>query len=123
MVAIAALQMTSAMLFDLTAWKGGGFGMFASFDHGSARFVRYYALGETGRVRIRNVRELRKLEQAFAMVPSERTARAMATHLSEMDRPLGFDRVSVELWSTSLVEGHLTASLVTQFLFPIPLGD
>jgi hypothetical protein len=39
LVAIAAIQLSLTHAIDLTAWKGGGFGMFATLDHGAYRGV------------------------------------------------------------------------------------
>ncbi len=39
LVAIALLQIVLAHAAHLTAWKGGGFGMFSTLDHGAYRGV------------------------------------------------------------------------------------
>lgn len=36
---VALLQIVLARTADLTAWKGGGFGMFSTLDHGAYRSV------------------------------------------------------------------------------------
>jgi hypothetical protein len=36
---VALLQIALAQTADLTAWKGGGFGMFSTLDHGAYRGV------------------------------------------------------------------------------------
>ena len=36
---VALLQIVLARTADLTAWKGGGFGMFSTLDHGAYRGV------------------------------------------------------------------------------------
>jgi hypothetical protein len=39
LVAVAIVQIGLAQTVDLTAWKGGGFGMFSTLDHGAYRGV------------------------------------------------------------------------------------
>ena len=39
LVVIAVIQVSLTRAVDLTAWKGGGFGMFATLDHGAYRGV------------------------------------------------------------------------------------
>lgn len=40
LVAVACVQLVLVQTHDLTAWKGGGFGMFSTFDDPSARTLR-----------------------------------------------------------------------------------
>jgi hypothetical protein len=49
---LACVQVGLARVADLSPWKGGGFGMFASNDHGSFRSVRVYAEDAAGERRI-----------------------------------------------------------------------
>ena len=39
LVAVASTQIALSRTFDLTAWKGGGFGMFSTLDHAGYRVV------------------------------------------------------------------------------------
>ncbi len=48
LVAIALHQIALAHLVDLSPWKGGGYGMFSTTDHGGARFLRIYAIDAAG---------------------------------------------------------------------------
>lgn len=47
---VALYQVTTALTEDLTPWKGGGFGMFATADHPETRVLRTYFDSEVGRV-------------------------------------------------------------------------
>lgn len=47
---VALQQVTVALTEDLTPWKGGGFGMFATADHLDTRVLRTYFGSEVGRV-------------------------------------------------------------------------
>ena len=50
---VAVAQMVLAQTVDLSSWKGGGFGMFASVDSPSMRTVTAEGVDESGkRVRI-----------------------------------------------------------------------
>ena len=48
LVAIALTQIALAHVAALSPWKGGGYGMFSTTDHGGARRVRIVALTGSG---------------------------------------------------------------------------
>ncbi|HVX57896.1 MAG TPA: hypothetical protein VHA37_09290, partial [Candidatus Saccharimonadales bacterium] len=49
LVLIAGLQFVLATRYGLSAWKGGGFGMFSTVDSPDARFLRIYLITAQGR--------------------------------------------------------------------------
>ena len=50
LVLIAGLQFVLATRYGLSAWKGGGFGMFSTIDSPDARFLRIYLVTPQGRL-------------------------------------------------------------------------
>lgn len=48
LVLVACVQMALVRTHDLTAWKGGGFGMFSTFDAPTSRALRLVLLTEEG---------------------------------------------------------------------------
>jgi hypothetical protein len=71
MIAVALLQQVLARSQSLTAWKGGGFGMFSTVDSRSARFLRAYVTTANGEVPVQLPR---------ALAPIARRLRSMPTH-------------------------------------------
>jgi hypothetical protein len=71
LVALACTQIGLAFGAGLSPWKGGGFGMFATNDHGAFRSVRVYAL-RGGRAQPLEIpSELRRRELAARELPSD----------------------------------------------------
>jgi hypothetical protein len=82
LAALAATQIALAYGAQLSPWKGGGFGMFATNDHGSFRGVRVFALRAGGEERIEVPPELRRAELRVRELPSERALRRLAEALA-----------------------------------------
>jgi hypothetical protein len=98
LVALACAQIGLAFGADLSPWKGGGFGMFATNDHGAFRSVRVFALagGEARRVEIPP--ELRRRELRVRELPTARALRGLAEALAG-DAP-GAEALRAEVWLT-----------------------
>jgi len=104
LAALACAQIGLACGAQLSPWKGGGFGMFATNDHGAFRSVRVYALrgGEERPVEIpsdllrREIRArelpnegaLRRLAQALAGAAPDAEALRAEVWLTELDAAL-----------------------------------
>lgn len=86
LVAVAVAQCVLVLTRDLSPWKGGGFGMFASTDAPSMRVVSGEAVtirGETIRVRaLRSLSPDRRSSQRA--MPSRRGLEALGAELMEM---------------------------------------
>jgi hypothetical protein len=82
LVSLALLQIALAFGAQLSPWKGGGFGMFATNDHGSFRSVRVLALLPGGAERVFVPPELRRAELRLRELPSESGLRALAEALA-----------------------------------------
>ncbi len=76
LVAVALLQIHCVKVYDLTAWKGGGFGMFSTVDSQAARFLRIHAATEFGRMPVQVPANLSALALEVRTIPTpDRIAR------------------------------------------------
>jgi hypothetical protein len=66
---------------DLSPWKGGGFGMFASTDHGGFREVRVVAETAEGERRVPIPPELQRAARRAREMPSAAALRALGRGL------------------------------------------
>jgi hypothetical protein len=101
---LALTQIALAFGTQLSPWKGGGFGMFATNDHGAFRSVRVYALGPGGEERVEVPPELRRAELRVRELPSEGALRRLAETLAaEAPEASG---LRTEVWRVEL-DGEL----------------
>ena len=99
---VAAHQIYLARGFDLSPWKGGGFGMFASTDAGPQRRVRLFVEGPDRSEEVLLPRELRSLSLRAATLPTDLWLERVATGLADAEARAGrpVTRVRVEVWRT-----------------------
>jgi hypothetical protein len=79
-VGLALAQAALVLGQDLSAWKGGGFGMFSTLDHEGWRAVRLF-VEEPGAARPRRVPlepALRREARRARVLPDEASLRALA---------------------------------------------
>ena len=112
LLVVASTQMFLARTEALSAWKGGGFGMFASLDEARFRHVRVF-VDAPGRSEETDVGgSMADVAERAATLPSrawlERTARAAVTRERRHDRPV--KRVRVEVWRDSFHPVSLRAT-------------
>ncbi len=94
LVIVALSQLALVQLTEFSPWKGGGFGMFSSTDHGPARTVRVFALDETGSERrLQLPGRLRPLVRKVKHGPVRPLAQALAEEAAADARAEG-DAVS-----------------------------
>jgi hypothetical protein len=96
LVLLATAQIALALGAGLSPWKGGGFGMFATNDHGSFRSVRAFAIGAGGEERI--VIPSDRIQQLFRVreLPNRRALRAFARSLATVVPDAA--AIRVEVW-------------------------
>jgi hypothetical protein len=100
-VAVALHQLWLVTRFDLSAWCGGGFGMFSTTDGWGTRHLHAYALGPAFRTGLEPPPALEHdVEQALAL-PTEgrlrRLALALAAHAPhDLEAP---DTVRIEVFA------------------------
>jgi len=114
LVVLAATQMALVSCQGLSPWKGGGFGMFSTNDHGAFRSVRVVALEPEGEAslelgrdwgrRRREVRDHPSSSRLDAFARDVSAGRGRASPLRVEIWRLRFDaddlRPSQELWRT-----------------------
>lgn len=112
LLAVASTQMLLARTEALSAWKGGGFGMFASLDEARFRHVRVFvdAPGRSEEADIGG--SIADVAERAATLPSrtwlERTVGAIVARERRHERPVS--RVRVEVWRDSFHPVSLRAT-------------
>jgi hypothetical protein len=100
LVALACTQIGLSCGAQLSPWKGGGFGMFATNDHGSFRSVRVYALRGSEERPVEIPSERLRLEIRARELPTEAALRRLARALAG-EAP-GAEALRAEVWLTEL---------------------
>ena len=105
LLALVALnQIRIARSTDMTAWKGGGFGMFSTLDRPQARQVRVHLVGGGRDIPFAVPAEFTSLAESAKTRPTEekliRLGREIAATLGQ--RLPGLETVRVEVWRRSL---------------------
>jgi hypothetical protein len=98
LVVLALAQIAAWQGLGLSPWKGGGFGMFATNDHGAFRSVRVIELTAGGERPVALPGELDRLRRHVREVPREANLRRLAEALRLRAPSLGALRV--EVWRT-----------------------
>ena len=107
---LALAQLAGWLAFGLSPWKGGGFGMFATNDHGAFRIVRVVERTAEGERPVALPEELDRLRRHVREVPRERNLRGLAEAL-RAQRP-GLGALRVEVWRTEFASDDLAPRLV-----------
>jgi hypothetical protein len=99
LLVLAGVQIALVAGFQLSPWKGGGFGMFATNDQGAFRTLRAFALRPGGEVPLELPPQLRRLELRTRELPTRAALRRFAAALSAYapDAPA----IRAECWRTS----------------------
>ena len=125
LVVVALVQVVLAKTADLSPWKGGGFGMFATTDGTAFRYVRIFveAPGRSEEVEI--APSLEDAATRAQLFPSDvmltRLARAVVARESRHDRPVA--AVRLEVWRTEFGVGSLKATDRPLRTFTFHVGD
>ena len=112
MAAVAVVQIALALTSGLTPWKGGGFGMFSTLDHGAFRGVDI-VIEAPGRSETLDVPvSLEELTARAATYPSERLLRRLAREVAarerRQNRPVTLVKLTV--WRTEFSPNTLLAT-------------
>jgi hypothetical protein len=104
LLAIAATQMVLARRTDLSPWKGGGFGMFASVDGLPFRWVRLYVSAPERSEEIEVPPSLEDAARRVATWPHRRAVQRLARDVIARERRLAraVDAVRVEVWKAEI---------------------
>ena len=112
LVAIAVMQVSLARTADLTAWKGGGFGMFSTLDHGGYRGVDVVIEGPNRSETLAIPPSLETAAARAAMCPADWLLRTLAEGVADRERRYQREvsRVTVTAWRTQFDRVTLRAS-------------
>ena len=106
MTAVAIVQVVLATTADITAWKGGGFGMFATIDGPSTRRVRVFVEAPGRSEELAIARSQQILEKRARLYPSDSMLFSLAEAVSEREIRAGrpVKTITVELWRAEFNE-------------------
>jgi hypothetical protein len=83
LILIASVQLFMAHVYDLTAWKGGGFGMFSTVDSQGARFLRIYLVTPNGRTAVEVPSDLQPTARSVRTFPRAEELAQLADQLAQ----------------------------------------
>jgi hypothetical protein len=109
LAALALAQAAGWLAFELSPWKGGGFGMFATSDHGAFRSVRVIERIAGGERPVALPAELDRLRRHAREVPLDANLRRLAEALRA--RAPGLGPLRVEVWRTEFARDDLRPGL------------
>lgn len=101
---VAVHQIRLARSSDLTAWKGGGFGMFSTLDRPRARQVRVHLVGAGRDIPFSVPARFNDLQESVKTRPTERKMRRLGREIAEniKQRLPELETVRVEVWRRTL---------------------
>jgi hypothetical protein len=127
MLAVAGTQIYLGMRHQLSAWKGGGFGMFSTYDSPGLRLVliQLHGGGQVHPATVGGSSDLLKAVEQVRVFPRPAALAALAARLGDLSwaladstsqavpvrnahqqaRPLVVDRVTIEVWRLSYRSG------------------
>ena len=110
---VAANQLRLASTEGLSAWKGGGFGMFSTTDGGPNRSLRIIATSDGRDAELTLPHHLEDLAQRAEELPTrdwlQRLACSVELHAEESGRPI--EALQFEIWRTRYDPSDLRPSL------------
>ncbi len=124
LAAVSVVQIVLAATLHLSAWKGGGFGMFSTLDHGAFRGVDVVvdAPGRSEQVEI--AASLQSEAARAVALPVDWLLRDLAAGIAERelrnDRPVS--RVTLSVWRAEFDRTTLRGSErpIRTFIYDVP---
>ena len=127
LIAVALAQFVLVRRADFSPWKGGGFGMFSTTDHGPSRSVRVLAVDDAGTHVLRLPDEARRLVSQVEHGPVRPLVTRLAALAARDAREEGdrVTRVRVQVWRTTYGKRWLepTESLLREIDVDVPPDD
>jgi hypothetical protein len=110
LVLVASQQILLAHTSGLSAWSGGGFGMFSSTDAGGRRHLHAFVLRPGLRREVRPPRSLAEQVRRSLTLPSDANLRALAAEIADVPTPDYGPPTAVEIqvWHTRFDPEALT---------------
>jgi hypothetical protein len=121
LVVVAGAQVTLATTAGLSAWKGGGFGMFSTTDDGGRRYVRVFVSAVERSEEIAISPSLEDAARRAAVLPRDAELSRLARRVVERERrhrrPV--DTVRIETWRIEYARDTLAATtrLTREFVY------
>jgi hypothetical protein len=102
LVLVAVVQIGVSRVADLTPWKGGGFGMFSSLDHGAFRGVDIVLDGPDRSEALEIPPSLEELAARAANLPADWLLGRLASGVVARERRYhrDVDTVTITVWRT-----------------------
>ncbi len=126
LVVVALSQLLLARSQALSAWSGGGFGMFSTLDHGSRRHLHAFVVRPGLRREVVAPPRLAEEVARALTLPTEERLRSLAIALADTPTP---DHgpptgVQIQVWNTRFDPTTLTPSshMLREFLLPLDEG-
>ena len=121
---VALLQIVLARTADLTAWKGGGFGMFSTLDHGAYRGVDIVVDAPDRSESLEIPPSLEIAAARAAAFPADWLMRDLAERVVARERRYerAVSRVTVTVWRADFDRASLGASerRLRTFVYDVP---
>ena len=108
---VAGLHAWRVVAARQTPWKGGGFGMFSTLDHGAFRRVEVVVDGPERSEGLAIPPSLEELAARTAAYPADWLLRSLAESVVALERRYNrpVTRVTLSVWRTEFDPVHLTA--------------
>ena len=112
LLVVASVQVTLARTVGLSAWKGGGFGMFSTTDDSGRRLVRVFVNAPERSEELRIPASLDNAARRAAVLPADRQLSRLARGVVERERRYQrpVDTVRIETWRIEYAPATLAAS-------------
>lgn len=110
LLALALAQIAGFAAYGLSPWKGGGFGMFSTNDHGGFRDLRVLELSASGERRVALPERLERLQRHAREAPQRGNLERLVAELRRGSEGLG--PLRVEVWRTQFSPVDLTPARV-----------
>lgn len=105
---LATRQITLSFREDMSPWKGGGFGMFSSFDGPSHRRLRFFATDSNGAsVEVFPPYSNSRRMQNALIHPTSSNLLDCLRSVPPTSLPRGAKQVWVELWKVGISDSNL----------------
>lgn len=111
LIVVAVIQIVLAKTADLSPWKGGGFGMFATIDGSASRQARIFVEAPNRSEQLDIARSQEILAGQASLFPSDSNLRNLAIAVAEREQRYGrpVTTVRIEIWRAEFNE-HLEAT-------------
>ena len=124
LIAVAMGQIVLVRAFDLTPWKGGGFGMFATLDHAAFRRVDIVVDAPDRSEALEVPPSLELIEARAASFPAPWLLTKLAEGVAARERRNGrtVARVTLTVWRTAFdrVTLHASDQPLRTFVYDVP---